>query len=507
MSTITMTYGGYNFNPVPSLNLSRVYHKTEDGRIVYCTTNIDLNGTLTPFPTGAGGISNVIDLKDALTTAFDEQGSDFLIKCDETTLFECNPRINTLSFPQSTNNWVSSINYTINLEKTDGLPTGEFSKIRNVDDIINDWSLEPIEDNRYNTWSPQGTVDSRPAAYKLSHNLSAKGLTAYSDTSTLSGSKQAWEYAKDFCTGNMGYPTSSTSVFGLPATNVATFNHSRVQSASEQAGKYGLTETWLVLHSGENGGVAGNALEDFTIDIKQPSNSDIVIATIQGSIQGLNSSVCTGINMIDGPISANYWDNASGYWSTVQGRLLPRVLTAYDFVLSPAPTRSLNATYVSKSIATNIHNGTISYAYEYTNKPTGCVTDSLVEDISFSYTYPTDVFASIDVLGRTSGPIIQLMNTRTPYSLSLAVDVVVPIVTGCAAVFASFVEDITNISPHSEIKTLISAVETQLDTSYTTLVKTDDRINWQPHIGKYTRNVSWLYNSCTDEGTSVAELD
>jgi hypothetical protein len=502
-TTVTMTYGAYSFDPVPSVRINRDYHKTEDGRILYTTTKITLDGVLTPLPDSDAGIANLMSLKDGLINAFNEQGSAFTIQCDGSDLLTCNPRINSLTFPSSSNNWVSSVNYTIELEKDDTLPTSEVTNTDNVDNIVDDWSMELIEDKSYYTWTLSTGQDARPYIYKLTHNLSAKGITSYSDTSTLTSDKAAWEYARDFCSGNMGYPDGTPSIFSLPKANVTAYNHMRTQNVSEKAGKYSLIETWLLLNTA-SGGVAGNALEDFTIDIKSSSDNDIITTSIQGSIQGLETVNYNGVDIVNGGITTSRWSNASDYWSAVQSRLLPRCVVAFNSMFDSS-TLALNPNRINKSVGMNVPNGTINYTYEYSNKAIGdCVDGSLSEDITFNYTYPTDVYASIDVLGRASGPIIQLMGTRTPFMLSMIVDVNMPIPSGCTAKLLGI--GAGGGSPHTAVKTLISSVESNLDSAYTTLVKTDDKINWQPTIGKYNRSVSWLYNSCTDSGTSVATL-
>ena len=297
----------------------------------------------------------------------------------------------------------------------------------------------------------------------------------------------------------MGY--TNCTIFNLSGS--VPYNHHRTQSAQKYGGQYNINETWTIFRSGSSG-IPGNALEDFTIDIKQSSDTNILTVGIQGTIQGLETVSYTGIDVLTYNVTVDKYTSALSFWSGVQGRLLPRCQKALTNGISPLPTLSgLNPTKINKSLGQNVTNGVITYSYEYTNKPSTCVSGALNEDIQFAYEFPTDVFASIVVLGRASGPIIQLMGTRTAYTLTANIDVNMPIVTGCAW----SLWDLNSVGcPHSSVKTLLSNVESGLSASYSTLVKTKDTPSWNPTQGKYNRSVTWLYNACTGSGTAVGDL-
>jgi len=494
---ITMVYGSYSFNPVPLFSSNvKEYRKTDAGQILSCKHGIALNGVLTPLATGGvGGISNVYILKNILYSGLKQQGCELKLSCDSSTLLSVYPKINSINFADSTNHETHSISYTIDLEYEDTLPSGEISGALYLDSMSEEWSLEPQEDKPFYTNTLSTGSDTRPLSYRLSHNLSAKGNAVYSGCGTLAA--EPWTYARDFCSGRLGYNSGN---LGLALNNLTPFNHSRTQTLNKEAGRYAVVENWLIFDT-RISGVPGNALEDFTVDVKKPSASDIISVGIQGTIQGLESVSYTGINTVDRSVSISKFSSALTYWSGVSGRLLARAQNALTNA-GIAYSRSLNPTLIDKSISQNMPNGVLSYSYEFTNKPSPCVSNALVENINFSYAYPQDIYGAIPIIGRSSGPIIQLMGTRTPYTLTASVDVVVPIVTGCTFALLS----LTGVGcPHSDVKTFLSSIESSLG-SNDTLVKIDDKPSWIPTEGKYSRSVTWLYNTCAGSGTAVSEL-
>ena len=65
-NNVFMTYGEYTFSPVPLITISKDSQKTGGGVNLGTLYNLTLEGTVTPFPTGVGGIVNVDRLQDEL---------------------------------------------------------------------------------------------------------------------------------------------------------------------------------------------------------------------------------------------------------------------------------------------------------------------------------------------------------------------------------------------------------------------------------------------------------
>lgn len=114
-NSTTMSYGGVSLIPVPFMSVTRNYDKTSDDTQLSFEETITLNGTLTPFPTGTGGIQVIDTLQDNLRNTFRVDGQRFLVQCGASTLYDVYPKIQSINFPESTNNWVMSAPYTVEL--------------------------------------------------------------------------------------------------------------------------------------------------------------------------------------------------------------------------------------------------------------------------------------------------------------------------------------------------------------------------------------------------------
>src|SRR5208283_2421637 len=426
---ITMTYGTYTFNPVPMATLAREFRKTEDGRLLHTSYKIDLEGTLTPFPTGGGGLPALMAMQSGLSSAFSQQGSIFTIACNAQTLLQCNPRINGVNFKGTTNNWVDSIGYTLNLDYDDmpsGTETGVGNNNYNIDTASEEWSIDIAEDRPYYTWNVNGAADNRPLSFKLSHNISARAHNYYTATNI---DVEPWQYACSFCSGLVG----NSGVFSISSLAAPQFyNYSRKQAQHRLNGEYSVQEEWLVWQAGN---INAPATEEFTIDIKQDSRSDICHVSIQGTIHGLENRQYTSLDVTSANIVTPKFTNALTYWQGVSSLMYPRcqqALSQLNLVnIYNVGIRSLNPVRFNRSIGQNIPGGLITYGIEYTNEATPCVPGSLSEDINLTVDYPQDIYASIAILGRTAGPILQLINTRTAFIYGATIDVIVPIISTC----------------------------------------------------------------------------
>jgi len=486
-----MSYGTYTFSPVPIVNLTREYKRAEDGRILSAVIKVSLNGFLVST---AGSFTSINTLRDTLSTAFAQNGCLFEVKCGDTTIISKNSRVLALAFTNSPNNWINSLGYTAELEYDETAVGGEIANTSNLDSLSEDWQIEAIEDKPYFSWVASGVTDSRPYLYRLSHTLNAKGRAIY--TGCSSGVAEPWQYAANYCSGKVG---SSGNLFGVTGSY---YNYSRTQAAQKYAGTYSIAENWVVFKDAGISGIPAHALEDFTIDISYPNDTNIITVGVQGTIQGLESASYTGLNIVDKTVATGRYTSALTYFSGVSSRIYNR---AQQGVLNSSfgSVRALNPLQYDRTIGHNVGNGVINYNYTYTNKPSPCVANALTENITFNVEYPKDVYASIAILGRAAGPLVQLMGTRTEYQYSMGIDVSVPIVTGCSV--ANLLPTATG-SPHASVRSYLCDMESTLSGTYGTLTKTADNETWNPREGKYARTVTWLAVPCGGAGTAVNDL-
>lgn len=504
MSVTTMTYGGYSFSPVPTLDITKQHIKSEAQVPLGSIFRTRLNGFL--IPSGQGGLEVTTDLMHELRTAFSGDGQLFSVQCDGQTVMECNPRILGIQFNESTDNWVNRIPYSIEIEY-DNEPVNiglegsgedyEHGLIPPfIDNASENWSVEFIEDNAYFLWNISGDVtDSCPYTLRVTHSVTAKGRNHYNSGGDLR--KPAWQEARDYVTPLLGYDTGivqGEQVLNFDITEFDRYNHIRTNQVDELGGNYSVTETWLVVNSG-NIGILSNALEDFTVNVRTSLESDLTTVGIDGNIQGLESRTYStgGVGTTgDFSIDESKYDAASSYWNLVQDRLFGRALYAG----SGTSTRDLNPTPNITSVGHNPTRGIITYAYEYNDRPCNFISNSLFENISINDSHPTDIFAELAVLGRAVGPILQDISTVTSFKRNVNIDVIMPIPTVNCSDFDNIV-NLIGEAPTGDVASLLCSIETNLTGAYSQVFKSQDTSSWEPKTGRYNRQVEWTVGDCS----------
>jgi hypothetical protein len=488
MST-EMSYGDYDFDPVPFMRLGRVPQKTGAGEIIGFTWQVTLSGDLLAVPSGS--IVTIDQKQDLLGVALSEDGKLFSVSCDGDILLNAYPKINAVTFEQGV--WVNRSPYTVEME-FDTVPTGQ---VDYISDYSEDWSFEFVDERSGYTQTLEGGVqDTLPFQARITHNLSATGKTVY-----LAGglTKPAYKQAKSFITGRLGLDNEfveNSGIINLSAANYSNYNHFRTLNANEAGGTYAVSETWLLANT-EASGVAGNAIEDFTVSVRTAVESPIRSVSIEGTIQGLETRTYGNVPG-DFFVTEHKYDAAADYWAVVKTKLRPRCDLVLDGI---SALRNLNINPISTSEGHNIAAGTISYSYEYNDRPSNCFTDALYESITVTDNNPADVFASIFVLGRANGPVLQNLSTVTSATRSLQIEVVYEPPTGCPTT----PEGVTTLlgyhikSPGDfEVEDLVDLFEDQLELAYTPgqVFRNEDTKTWIPKEGRYTRQVTWTYSTC-----------
>ncbi len=491
----TMTYGGYSFSPVPILNINKVYNKTGDSQYAGFTYQYTLDGTLTSVPANTGGYPYMDALQDALEAAVDTDGELFLVQCDGYTAISGYPRITSLNFTPTRNNWTQTQDFTITLE-LDGEVAGVSPYLKGFSES---WTVEFNDAINKFEWGLSGTYDQEPGTYygidtnpynmRVTHNVSAVGKRHY----TAAGLDQpAWKEAREYVVGQLGFNTeiaASSGVLNLSPLTFNEHNYIRSNTVDEAAGQFAASESWVVLNTGTD--TLNGATETFTVNTSKTLESDITSVSIQGTINGLdvkNYGTTTG----DYDVTTTKYDGAITYWDTVQARLYSRCQYASTGVLD----RDLNPIRQQRSIGHNPVQGTVSYSYTYDDRPSNCIAGALTESIEVSDENPTDVFASITVLGRAAGPILQPINTTTSPSRTVSVNVNMGVPTGCtpSAMFTT--------NPGTQVDTLLCQFENEIGGSYSQYFKTRDNEVWNPKTGRYSRVVSWTMEDCNFDGNT-----
>jgi hypothetical protein len=179
-------------------------------------------------------------------------------------------------------------------------------------------------------------------------------------------------------------------------------NHARSENVNKQGGSYSVTENWIL--------ASGTATEDFTINTSDSLESLYKQVTIEGNVKGYEQRD-SSLNII-----TSKWDNAVTKFATVS--TLP-FIRAQQF-----SGLSLNITPTTETVGRNPIQGTIGYSYEYNNRPMTLVSGVKSENISVIDNLNGEMFATVFVLGRAKGPVLQALDTKQASTRSLSIELV-----------------------------------------------------------------------------------
>jgi hypothetical protein len=471
----SVIYNTKRIIPAPFVNIHKEYSRFGDGAKLGVSFVITLTQKLFPckgglttdpgYPADTVSTDKFSDLfikMDALKQLFQEDGKTFEIQTDSgTTPLRCYPTVRSIDFPED--KWVDYVDYTIVLEAPFiyGLDSDEDDDAIEIylNEASEEWVLE---------FNDQAESYDNQHTFRLQHTVSAAGKQVYDADGLIS---TGLEQAKEWVVQRLGLDTTylhSTSGIGL-LTSYSGYNHIRNETSNEYDGRYSINETWLVAQN--------NALEDFTISTKTAIDNGLTSVGIEGNIIGLST------NDVD-DITTNKWVAASGKWIDVQTNLYSRAQLYGGLT-------NLHVYPISTSVGMNPINGTINYAYEYNTRPSNCIAGSLSEIINIKDINPADIYASLPIIGRTTGPILQDMNTITERKRGISIELVMPITaTTCN------VTNMLSSAPKTSVDTLIEEFKTNLQASYNQVFTNTDEEDWSPQIGRYTRNVEWTYQNC-----------
>lgn len=483
MSTINLTYGGYDFagqaGPIPLLTINKSYQRAADGSRVGERFNITLEGTLRP--SGGDGLLPIDTMQDAMLSGFSQDGQHFYLTCDGSPIISQYPRINNIRFDKSNNNWYQTCPYTIELE-WDGSGISGSTYLESVEER---WNVEISKENSLYGWTYSGTGDTNTVVINISHNVSAKGLAHY-DGGGLT--KPAWQHARDFVSTKLGWDNSfisQTGVLNLDGPDFSGFNHARLVNIDQYGGSYSVDESWVALDVTNYPNNAGNAIEDFTVTVNKAVEEGTTSVDIQGNIQGLE------LVQYDPSYSVTMtkWASASGYWENIKPKLFGRC----RMIGEQESSREFNPLPLRNSVGHNPTRGVISYNYSYNDRPCNIISNASYERIQVQDIYPTDVFVEVVIPGRAYGPILQNINTVTSSQRTVNIDAVLNPATGCGSISGML---LAKSYAKTQAEEFLALMELEISGSNVQMFKSQDTDGFDHKTGRYTRNTTWTYNQC-----------
>ena len=529
---LTFLYGDYTFEPKPLFTINKEYIKTPAGTGLGTRYNITLEGDLLPYKADNYdvGITGVFSGIQSLRDAFDTDYKPFFLGCfGDAPIVSGHPKITSFDVNFEGDNYVQRASYTIGLNLPTLIGSG-FETVGPETDSLHshgiisytdDFSLEFTDERVGGQISlADGTHIDMPSVYSVTHNVSAQG-------EPLSGHDPAY-LAQQFVSSKLGFSNEMGAVSGILNTSGVACNNFRTISINKTEGTCNATETFMINPSGKY-------KEDFELSANTSVEDPFTSIEINGTIQGYANVNYPNPNPLgesfagsDGDSTPKFqnaitaWSglrNAAGAVTTegISGLLYTRANSFYQFQPPhPAflgahsegdPTRkainTLNPTTLSTAVGYNITEGVITYAYSYNDRPIHVVPDALSETINITENEPTDIFASLQVLGRASGPLLQDMGTKGPRTREISIDAFLPIGTG-----TNFTQNVDGTTQYTQLNNpsflvaptgydgLISGYEYSLTSTYASVFINSQSKTWQPKIGRFTFQKSWTVGDC-----------
>lgn len=467
-----VTYNGNAIIPAPLVDINKVYTRSQGGdQKLGALFTLTITGQLVAYkgspdstrtfwtlsgePADESAIfSDTTKWMDALER---KQEALRILFANDGYLFEITPLdggppiygyTRTISVNFSAGIWTYLTDYTIVLEATQlfimGSPLGDEDAFTQFLTQANEsWSIEMADDNE--------------KIFNVSHNVSAIGRTSYTSDGTLT---PGWVSASGFVQSKLGYQPSignAPGVLNLPITSGYTpYNYFRSLNLDELDGAYSVSETWVLSLAA--------AKEDFEVSSTFDVTTGRTTVNVEGTIMGLNT------RDTNFQITTNKYTAAAAYWATVQGEVYVRGNTYAGVNLNPQA--------LSQTVGENPITGVISYNYVFDNRPPNIIASALLETINVQDNFQNDVFAAIPIIGRAAGPIFQPMNTKTPRSRVLTIELHYPSASG----LWSF-----------QNKPDVSAIVSMVTPTATNVFKSDGNDNWDWKNGIYSYLQAWTY--------------
>ena len=491
---ITMTYGSYEFSPIPSFTINRSAERAFGQDFCLSTPlEVELNGLI--FPTGingsaSGGFGNVTEQVLELSNTF---------KCGNCQVFNllCSGEPHVFNTPakvvsfnvqprNDTDLYVDTAQYSISLELVamtgqtyDNQPSG-------ISSISEEWDFEIFDERVAGTSDgPKTGTISVDAAYQVSHTVS---VTAPHQCRTGGGESDiiGWENAANYVTE---YFTSSSPDSGITGlflpTGLGSYNHFRTVSKNVYDGTINLSETWILC--------SDSGYEEFDVSVENSLDTYLTSITVNGNIQGLATVNYANPNSSDEiPKIAG----AFGKWNSVSGEIYNRANTVYlasENINQDGNPMSLHIDPLNTSFGYNNKAGTVTYSYTYNNRPYNCVSDARLENITFNENNPTDVFASLTIIGRTAGPLFQDIGTSGARTKEISIEAVLPVWdSGRCSLISSI-----GVGIPTGYDDLVDSYQSYLTGVYSGVFINSDNKNWNPKDGRFSWNKSWTVGGCS----------
>lgn len=469
-----VAYSGRKISPSPKVSFVKNFLRSPDGQKLGSIWEITILGQLladagSPNSTGVfwilsgdapresiaadSRLGSIFRKQEALRELFSEDGHLLEFQsADGSQSVRAVIRVTSINFAEDI--WYNTCGYTISAQADiiymGGTVLGEDDFDTFISDASESWNIEPDD-------SLLESAGQR--VFRATHSVSATGRRVLDDTGALLSGLTSWQQAKRWVTPRLGidFTIARSGNVGVP-DYMSAYNHVRSENTDELTGTYGIQESWIL--------ASGTAIEDFSISVKTSNSDGLTGVSIDGNITGLELR-----NANLGLVTPKY-DNAITKFDQISGLILNRAQTYAGINLNIIPI----STTVSKSPFV----GTISYSYEYNNRPSSLIDGARSESIVVQDNNNEDVIAIIPIPGRAAGPIIQDIGTKQEKSRSLTIEIAMPLPSG-------------TISDRLSQKPDVSVISDSIIPTGTIVKQVQNQESWDLNNGRYGLNRSWTY--------------
>jgi hypothetical protein len=473
-----VSYAGTTFqNPTPKVSISKEFVKAGDGTIIGQSYTINLTGDIVSSAsltsTGAGQSDLMGRLKSTFSvgkigtlevTPYGGLGGAFTFP---------NASVSSVEIPEPSDEsmWVQDAQYSISCEAD--YEGGDSTSKYQLQDVAESWSLEEDE----GTFTFDLTTETPYKTYRLTHTVEATGRRKMVSGSVVNDAwKEAELYVKDVCSDSptnvnlseMPGGTSelnvkqmgSTSTNSINADALNAYNHVRVQNLDKAQGSFSITDSWILSKE--------NATQELELSVEESTTEGDFNISVDGTITGLPTEVASEATKT----RASAYSNALG--------LLPSDTALYNLANTLyTGGGTLLSQPTNKRVGHNKLTGIITYSISFNDRLSPPLANSLSCTVNVNYTN-TDgsesVFASIPVIGRALGPVLQEMGTTGEKKVSVSIDAVMK-------------KAYRTNRPTGDATTLAT---THKPTG-TTVIQGPIAETWEASSGRYTLQVEWTY--------------
>lgn len=418
-----VSYDGKRLIPAPFVNISKQYTRSGESEILSKTYTIEIVGQMLEFkgsPNSDGDfwtlpgyppdedipdeskLGALLRKQQAIQELFSSknEGKSFEIQSgDGSEPLKCYPKIVSIEFPND--RWYNRFNYSIVLTCDQIFPLDNEDEDGFISDATENWNIEPQQEREE---AEEGGDLYYDLTYSVSHSVSANGKRIYDENGLLLSGREPWEWGRDWVRSRLGF--NSNIIHGTVPGHYKGYNYAKSETVDNLTGNFSATENWTL--------ASGNTLEQYDLSISKGISTGLKSVSIQGQITGFEENVGSGR-------PSQKIDNAVAKFNQVSGANLPFIRSQnflseiYPGLLNPIPTQ--------ETVTKNPFEGTLSYTFEYDTRPAN-ILNALSEKISVTYQRQNQKHASVFVLGRKFGPVLQDLGTSDAQQKSLNIDVV-----------------------------------------------------------------------------------